>query len=117
RIGQSLASYALGCGMHVKAVDMFTETREITVNIGNDMEVSVNITPVSDLNSVIAEADYISLHVPKQADGSAVISKAEFAKMKKGVLLVNAARGGVINEDDLLVALNEGQVSYIALDV
>lgn len=117
RIGQSLASYALGCGMNVKAVDMFTEPREITVNIGNEMEVSVNITPVSDLNSVISEADYISLHVPKQADGSAVIAKAEFAKMKKGVRLVNAARGGVINEDDLLVALDEGQVSYIALDV
>lgn len=117
RIGQSLASYALGCGMNVKAVDMFTETREISVKIGNEMEVSVNITPLSDLNSVIAEADYISLHVPKQADGSAVISKAEFAKMKKGVRLVNAARGGVINEDDLLVALDEGQVSYIALDV
>jgi D-3-phosphoglycerate dehydrogenase / 2-oxoglutarate reductase len=61
--------------------------------------------------------DYISLHVPKQADGSAVITSKEFALMKKGVRIVNAARGGVINEDDLLKALSIGQVAAIALDV
>jgi len=61
--------------------------------------------------------DYISLHVPKQADGSAVIAAKELAMMKKGVRLINAARGGVINEDDLLEALNNGQVAAVALDV
>ncbi len=117
RIGQSLASYALGCGMNVLAVDMFTESREITVKIGNDVEVSVDITPVADLSSVIGSADYISLHVPKQADGSAVIGTKEFALMKDGVRLVNAARGGVIDEDALLTALDSGKVAAVALDV
>lgn len=117
RIGQSLASYALGCGMNVIAVDMFTETREITISIGNDMEVTIDITPVSDLTSVIGQADYISLHVPKQADGSAVIGAKEFEMMKDGIRLVNAARGGVIDEDALLTALDNGKVAACALDV
>lgn len=117
RIGQSLASYALGCGMNVIAVDRFTDPVMISVPLGNGAEAGISITPVSDLNSVLAKLDYISLHVPKQADGSAVISAKEFALMKKGVRIVNAARGGVINEDDLLAALNNGQVAAVALDV
>jgi D-3-phosphoglycerate dehydrogenase len=117
RIGQSLASYALGCGMTVKAVDMFTEPREIVVPIGADMEVSVEITPVNDLSAVIGEADYLSIHVPKQADGSAVIGRNEFARMKKGIRIANAARGGVIDEDALIEALDNGIVAAAALDV
>lgn len=117
RIGQSLASYALGCGMDVIAVDRTGKTIDVTVPIGNGHEVIIPITPTSSLNDVIGKMDYISLHVPKQADGSAVISAKEFALMKKGVRLVNAARGGVINEDDLLAALESGQVSAVALDV
>jgi D-3-phosphoglycerate dehydrogenase len=61
--------------------------------------------------------DYISLHVPKQADGGAVITTNEFALMKKGVRIANAARGGVINESDLIEALNNGTVAACALDV
>jgi D-3-phosphoglycerate dehydrogenase len=61
--------------------------------------------------------DYISLHVPKQADGSAVIQMKEFEMMKKGVRIVNAARGGVINERDLKDAISKGIVAAAALDV
>lgn len=117
RIGQSLASYALGCGMNVIAVDRFTDPVMINIPLGNGAEAGLSVTPVSDLNSVLGQLDYISLHVPKQADGSAVIAANEFAKMKKGVRIVNAARGGVINEDDLISALNSGQVAAVALDV
>jgi D-3-phosphoglycerate dehydrogenase len=117
RIGQSLASYALGCGMNVIAVDRHTEPKMITIPLGNGAEAGMLITPVSNLEDVLGELDYISLHVPKQADGSAVIAAKEFAMMKKGVRIVNAARGGVINEDDLLEALNSGKVAAVALDV
>lgn len=117
RIGQSLASYALGAGMNVIAVDRYTEPVSIQIPLGNGKEAAISVIPTNDLNAVIGQLDYISLHVPKQADGSAVIAAAEFDKMKKGVRIVNAARGGVINEDDLLVALNSGQVAGIALDV
>lgn len=117
RIGQSLASYALGAGMDVIAVDQFTTPAKIIVPIGLNNNIDVEITPTTDLQSVLGKLDYISLHVPKQADGSAVITASEFSKMKKGVIIVNASRGGVIDENDLLVALEEGVIGGIALDV
>jgi D-3-phosphoglycerate dehydrogenase len=117
RIGQSLASYALGAGMDVIAIDQFTTPAKINVPIGLNNNIDVEITPTTDLQSVLVKLDYISLHVPKQADGSAVITASEFSKMKKGVIIVNASRGGVIDENDLLVALEEGVIGGIALDV
>ena len=117
RIGQSLASYALGAGMDVIAVDQFTTPAKISVPIGLNNNIDIEITPTTDLQSVLGKLDYISLHVPKQADGSAVITASEFSKMKKGVIIVNASRGGVIDENDLLVALEEGVIGGIALDV
>jgi D-3-phosphoglycerate dehydrogenase len=117
RIGQSLASYALGAGMDVIAIDQFTTPAKINVPIGLNNNIDVEITPTTDLQSVLGKLDYISLHVPKQADGSAVITASEFSKMKKGVIIVNASRGGVIDENDLLVALEEGVIGGIALDV
>jgi D-3-phosphoglycerate dehydrogenase len=117
RIGQSLASYALGVGMDVIAVDQFTETVGLLVPIGTSQKIPVAITPTNDLASVISKMDYISIHVPKQSDGSAVLGSKEFQIMKKGVRIVNAARGGVVNETDLIDALNSGIVAYAALDV
>lgn len=117
RIGQSLASYAIGCGMNVIAVDQFTETRTLDVQLGNDQKVQVAITPTDSLMNVIGNADFISLHVPKQSDGSAVIGTEQFEAMKDGVRIVNAARGGVIDEDALIAALDSGKVAFVGLDV
>lgn len=116
RIGQSLASYALGIGMDVIAIDQYTKTTSIPVKVGQQA-VSVDITPTDDLMAVIGNLDYISLHVPKQADGTAVLGSKEFEKMKPGVRIVNAARGGVINEQELLESLNSGKIASVALDV
>jgi len=116
RIGQSLASYALGIGMDVIAIDNSEKHVEIPVKVGNQ-DVLIKITTQTDLKSALNLLDYISLHIPKQADGSAVISSSEFALMKKGVRIANAARGGVINETDLIEALNNGTVAACALDV
>jgi D-3-phosphoglycerate dehydrogenase len=102
--------------MKVIAIDQYTETATISLNIG-EKTVDVQITPTNDLASVIGDLDYISLHVPKQADGSAVIQMKEFEMMKKGVRIVNAARGGVINETDLKEAISKGIVAAAALDV
>lgn len=117
RIGQSLAGYALACGMDVVAVDQTGEAREIDIELGNGLAASVTLQPTTSLEEALSTADYISLHVPKQADGSAVIGAAEFKQMKDGVRIVNAARGGVIDEDALLSALTEGKVASVALDV
>lgn len=117
RIGQSLASYALGAGMNVIPVDRDAREVSIPIEIQSVGNVNAKLETITDLQSALGKADFISLHVPKQADGSAVIGKAEFSKMKDGVRIVNAARGGVINEDDLLESLDNGKVASIALDV
>jgi D-3-phosphoglycerate dehydrogenase len=116
RIGQSLASYALGIGMDVIAIDQSAYEVEIPVKVANQI-VTIKITTQTDIKAVLGQLDYISIHVPKQADGSAVITSAEFALMKKGVRIANAARGGVIDESDLIEALNNGTVAACALDV
>nr|WP_294859907.1 D-2-hydroxyacid dehydrogenase [uncultured Fluviicola sp.] len=118
RIGQSLASYALGCGMKVIAVNNHEINTEISLGeIQGLGELKVPVKSTDDLNSALKEADFISLHIPKQADGSAVIKKAQFDLMKKGVILVNAARGGVVDESALLEAIAEGKIAYAGLDV
>lgn len=118
RIGQSLASYAIGCGMKVIAIGKDSGTISVQLpNIQGIGEVSVPVEVHTNLHEHLAQMDYISLHVPKQADGSAVLDKIAFDKMKPGVRIVNAARGGVINEDDLLDALNSGKIAAIGLDV
>ena len=117
RIGRSLASYCIGAGMKVVAVDMFTDPVTIPLHIEGIGDVSATITPKTHLNDVIGELDYISLHVPKQANGEAVIGDSEISKMKDGVVLVNAARGGVINEDALLKGIESGKIRACALDV
>ncbi len=114
RIGQYTAKYALGCGMKVIASDPFVNEATIPVEVGGQT-VNVSIEMV-DKDTLLSNSDYISLHVPMPKDG-AVIAKAEFDKMKDGVRIVNAARGGVIDEDDLLEALNNGKVAAAALDV
>jgi D-3-phosphoglycerate dehydrogenase len=115
-IGQALAEYALGCGMKV----MYTTRGEkssttLTLNIA-DHAVQVTLNR-SSLEEVLRASDFISLHVPKQADGSAVISSEEIAMMKDGVCLINTSRGGSIDEDALLAALESGKVRAAALDV
>lgn len=116
RIGQSLASYALGLGMNVIAIDNKKQEVSIEVKVGNQT-VSIPIATETDLQAQLGQMDYISIHVPKQADGSAVLGAKEFSKMKKGVFIANAARGGVVNETELLEALNQGIIAGIALDV
>ena len=106
RIGQSLAQYALGVGMKVKGVNIEAGSVDIPLEIEGVGTVHSKVQVTNKLEEVIGGADFISLHVPKQADGSAVISKKEISQMKDGVRLVNAARGGVVEEDDLLEALN-----------
>lgn len=115
RIGQFTAKYALGLGMNIVACNKEVITAEIDLEIPN-VDAKVSITTTS-LDEVLAQSDFISLHIPAQADGSAVIGKAEFEKMKDGVRIINLARGGVIDESALIEALDNGKVSHAALDV
>ena len=118
RIGQSLASYALAIGMEVKALEI--EKKEVEIELAEIKgfgKPKVKIQVDNDWTSFLPTCDYISIHVPKQANGEAVIGEAQFDLMKKGVRMVNAARGGVIQEDALISALDSGKVSFAAFDV
>jgi D-3-phosphoglycerate dehydrogenase / 2-oxoglutarate reductase len=117
RIGKSIAQYAIGCGMNVIANDGYNnkDSEEITLDIVNQkIKVVVNYVSKKDL---LAQSDYISVNVPMPEDGDPVIGANEFSLMKNNVRIVNAARGGVIDEAALLDALNNGKVAAAALDV
>jgi D-3-phosphoglycerate dehydrogenase len=102
RIGLAVAERALAFGMSVLAYDV----------IPIKTHLAVKQVPLDEL---VAKADVFSLHVPKTQ--APILGPAEFAMMKKGVVLVNAARGGVVDEKALLEALNNGTVKAAALDV
>jgi D-3-phosphoglycerate dehydrogenase len=112
RIGQAVAKIGLGCGMKVLAFDPFIKEANIELDIHGASKVAVKITTVP-MEKLLAESDFITLHVP----GGKVITQKEIDLMKTGVILANAARGGVIDENDLLDGLNSGKIAHAALDV
>ena len=114
RIGQAVAKMALGLGMKVIAADTFLEKATIKVDFFTGDSISIDIV-TQPLEEVIAESDFISLHVPAQK--GYVIGAAEFSKMKDGVGIVNASRGGVIDEVALIDALDAKKVLFAGLDV
>jgi D-3-phosphoglycerate dehydrogenase len=115
RIGQWTARYALGCGMKVLYTDNHATAEAIEVSIGG-VEVRVPVKMV-DLQTLLKQSDAVSLHVPAQKEGKPVLGAAELALLKPGAVLVNTARGGSVDEDALLQALNEGRLRGAALDV
>jgi D-3-phosphoglycerate dehydrogenase len=102
RIGLALADRAIAFGMSVLAYDV----------VPIQTKLAVSQVPLDEL---LAKADVFSLHVPKTK--APILGTAEFAKMKDGVVIVNAARGGVIDEAALLAALQSGKVKAAAIDV
>jgi len=112
RIGQTVAKMALGLGMKVLAFDPFVSETTLELEIDGLKPIPVPIKTVG-MDKVLQNSDFITFHVP----GGKLITRHELASMKTGVILINTARGGVINEDDLLEALNSGKVACAGLDV
>lgn len=115
RIGQEVARMALGLGMRVVAADSNVGRASIKVKFYNNQFINVDIE-TQPIEGVLKHADFITLHVPGQKNGY-VISAPEFAQMKDGVAIVNCSRGGVIDEEALVSALNSGKVAFAGLDV
>lgn len=111
RIGQAVARMAYGLGMKVVAHDPFVKEGKIDLEVAGQ-KIAVPFQTIS-LDELFKVSDFITVHVP----GGKLIGAAELAKMKKGVMLVNAARGGVIDEKALIAALDAGQVAGAGLDV
>ena len=117
RIGQETARIGLAMGMKVLPADLYVDEADITIQLFeiDQASVSVKLETVS-LDTLLENSDFISVHVPFSGD-KALLGEEEISKMKKGVVLVNTARGGIIDEDALLTALDEGKVRAAALDV
>lgn len=115
RIGQEVARIALGLGMRVIAADSNVGRASIKVKFYNNQFINVDIE-TEPIEGVLKHADFITLHVPAQKNGY-MIGKKEFDLMKNGVAIVNCSRGGVIDEEALIAALNSGKVAFAGLDV
>jgi len=107
RIGATVAKFAKAFGMTIVAYDPYLST-EVAAKQGVGMV---------ELESLFKESDYITIHIPKSAETKNLISEKEFGLMKKTVRLINCARGGIINEQDLAKALEDGMIAGCALDV
>ncbi len=107
RIGVAVADRAKAFGMNVVAYDPLLSAEEIAKRGGK---------PVT-LDELLAQSDFITLHIPLTPESKNLLNAAAFAKMKQGVRIICAARGGVIDEAALLEALNSGKVAGAALDV
>ena len=114
RIGQEVARIALGLGMEVLATDHFNESAPISIEFFNGQKITITIE-TTDLDTLLKESDFISLHVPVQKNY--VIGSKEISKMKTGVGIINAARGGVVDEIALIKAIEEKKVKFAGLDV
>ncbi len=116
RIGQEVARMGMRLGMKILACDLVVSEADIDINVfkSNDISLSVRVE-TSSWDEVIRKSDFISLHVP--GGNKSLIGADEIAKMKDGVYLVNTARGGTIDEDALVEALNSGKVGGVGLDV
>lgn len=114
RIGQAVAKMALGLGMKVIASDKYVGEAVIKVDFYNGQFINVDIKtePIEDL---LKHSDFVTLHVPSQ--NGYIIGRDELKMMKDEAGIINAARGGVIDEVALCEALDEGKILFAGLDV
>ncbi len=108
RVGSEVARRAIAFGMRVVAYDPY-----LSLSRAKALQVEL----LEHVEELYARADFITIHVSLSDETRNMINAAAFARMKKGVRIVNCARGGIINEADLLAALQAGQVAGAALDV
>ncbi|HJW29602.1 MAG TPA: NAD(P)-dependent oxidoreductase [Saprospiraceae bacterium] len=115
RIGQEVARMALGLGMKVIATDPFVKEADIEIRVaGASGTLQVHLQTVG-IEAVLQQSDFITIHIPK-AD-TPLIGMKELGQLKKGVLLINTARGGVFDEDAILSGLASGVIGGAGIDV
>jgi D-3-phosphoglycerate dehydrogenase len=114
RIGREVAKIALGVGMDVMAYDLYPFNPEVEVTLGGGTKVKI-IVKTATKDEIIKQADFITIHTPFIDEP--IIGSSEFEQMKKGAGVVNCSRGGLIDEESLITALDSGKISFAALDV
>jgi D-3-phosphoglycerate dehydrogenase / 2-oxoglutarate reductase len=107
RIGTEVSRRAQAFGMKILAYDPF-----LTEEKADKLKVTL-----ASVDTLIAQSDFITVHTPKNKETESLIGKAQFEKMKPTARVINCARGGIINQDDLREALKSGRIAGAALDV
>ena len=113
RIGQEVAKIAIGIGMDVIACDEYHKKVDIDINFTKNKKLTFKIKTISKIE-LLKKADFVTLHIPAQKNY--IIDSKEINLMKNGSAIINAARGGVINEVSLIAALDSGKLSFACLD-
>ena len=113
RIGREVAKIGLGIGMNIIFYDLHNKKAEIEIDFFDGSSKNFELES-STFDNLLKESDFISLHVPAQKDY--IIGDKEFSLMKKGSGIINAARGGVINEESLIKHIENKKISFAALD-
>ena len=116
RIGQEVAKIGLGIGMNIIAHDPFVTDAEIAIRISMHEDLALNVKIRTEpIEKVFRDSDFITFHLP--GGSKPVVGAAELEIMKKGVVLINSARGGVVDEEVLLAGLESGKIGGAGLDV
>lgn len=105
-IGRAIAIRASAFGMRVTATDPYVNPSSVN-----------SFIDLVDVDTLLGQSDYVSLHVPLTRETQGMVNEQWFSRCKPGMVLINTARGGLVNEFDLLQALDAGTISYAALDV
>ena len=113
RIGREVAKIGIGIGMNIIFYDLHSQEAQIDINFF-DGSTKTFMLKSSTFEKLLSESDFISLHVPAQKDY--IIGDKEFQLVKDGSGIINAARGGVIDEESLIKHIESGKVSFAALD-
>lgn len=113
RIGQEVAKIAIGIGMKVLATDKYVDDATVKLEFFDGRSLDYHIETI-EFDEVLKESDFVTLHVPAQDEY--ILGRPQFDIMKNGVGVINAARGGVIDEVALIEAIEKGKVAFAGLD-
>jgi D-3-phosphoglycerate dehydrogenase len=116
RIGCQVARIGLAMGMNILPVDLTVESADLEIDLYGADQVKVKVTVETvEMNEMLAKADFVTIHVPSLK--GALIGAEQLKMMKSSAIIVNTARGGVIDEEALLAALDNGEIGGAGLDV
>ena len=113
KIGREVARIGFGLGMNILGFDKFLKGKSIEVKLNDQNPYTFEINLIS-FDKILEKSDFLTLHVPAQK--SFLIGKKEFEKMKKGSSIINASRGGIIDEKELIRNLDSGKIKFAGLD-
>lgn len=108
-IGVLVANACVHLGMKVKGYDPY-------LSIQNAMSLNKRVTYVASLEETLSDVDFVTVHIPLLESTKGLLNKDNFKKMKKGASIINLSRDGLVNEDDLRIALEEGQIAHYVTD-